>query len=306
MSSRRLRLASVAIATLVLAGCQPSPSPTRPLTTARPSPTVNLTAKDAALPVLKQLLAASGQRRLIKVELTQTTAQIVVVAHGTAHTWAWRDGKAQEVDGDTQYVGQASFTLDEFDLSDVKAIFARAAAISGSSSQQQLQIVEYYDGEVYMTVGTSPESATVFFRADGEPIPTLDYTTLAGLTRGLADASLGIRQAQQVGFDRETGVWVDESAGQAGTRRVVRPSRFPARGDRLTIKRTWPTFSPSRVQPDAVFRVLAQLDPTGTHKVRVEIDRRDGLSDPTITFVVDGRTLVTDLAGNDISAQVTR
>lgn len=305
--TRARRAAAVLTAAFALAACQPQPSPTTPAPTASPSPAaLDLTQPGAAQRVLEQLAAAAGTRRLVKADVTADSAQVVAVVDKTAHTWAWRDGAPVEVDGDTQYIGQAEFSLDDFDLRDVGAIFRRAAALSGSSSRQQLQIVEYYDGAVYLTVGTSPESSTVFFRADGEPIPTLDYTTVAGLRRGLADARLGLTQVQQAGFSRATGVWFDTPAGDAGTRRVVRPARFPARGELQSTRRDWPTFSPALVQPEAVQRVVAQLDPDASRDVRVEIDRRDGMSDPTMTFTVDGTTMITDLAGNDITGQVRR
>ena len=47
---------------------------------------------------------------------------------------------------------------------------------------QNLQIVEYNEGTVLMTVSTKPESRTVFFRRDGSVVNHIDFATPTGMT----------------------------------------------------------------------------------------------------------------------------
>ena len=43
---------------------------------------------------------------------------------------AWRDGTVKQVDSDVTYVRQTVFEVDDFDISDVGALFTTAASIS--------------------------------------------------------------------------------------------------------------------------------------------------------------------------------
>lgn len=300
---RLLALVAMLLA-LALSACTPA----RPQTpTPTPSVDVDYTRPGQAQRVLQALADASGQpAAIIKVELTRNTATIAVRDTGDiAVTWSWRDGKAQKVDGDTQYLGQTQFRLNEFDISDVGGLFRRAAAIADSATNQQLQIVEYSGTSVYMTVTTAPESQTVFFRPDGTLIPTLDFRTAAGIRQGIDD-TVGIQASiTSISITPATGVVVDVPSGSTGTLRFVRAAKYPTRTELRNTKPAYPlTFDPKLINPDVIARVIDQLAPDPKTAVSIYIDRRDQLLDPTIRYVVDGRTVVTDLAGNDITKTV--
>lgn len=305
------------LAVLALSGCQPgpvAPPPTNSPTTATPtpSPSASPSAKDLTRPgearrMLDSLLAAAGPGRVIMVEVTADSASISVLpTDGTEPvTWAYRDGVIQEVDSDLQYVDQASFDLDAFDISDLGRLFRVAAAISGSTHKQTLQIVDYSGGRVVMAVTTNPESRTVFFTPDGSLLPDLDYHTLRGITEGL-DAVVGDRvTVQAVGVDSATGAWVDYASSETTTTRRQRPAKVPVttleREESLPLS----PFAAARVRPGAIWQVLQRtiqtddLDSDGAWSVTID-DRAD-LGVPRMYFTIGARSLVTDLAGNQVT-----
>lgn len=303
--SVRTSLVGALISALALAGCTPTTSQNSGSTpsTATPTPAVDYTIPHAAEAALTRLATAAGSKEIIKVELTKTTATIAVVKDETAQTWSYREGKPTRVDGDTQYIGQARFKLDDFDLSDVGEIFRQAADVAKSSENQELQLVEYNGGSVYMTVTTTPESQTVFFRADCVMIPVLDYHTEAGLAKGLQDAISGLPHVTSVGIGA-AGVWSDRVGGDNILLRRTRPARFPARTDLRQDKPVGPAFDPNLLDAAVIYKVMAQLRAGRDVPVTVAIDRRNNLRDPVMRFTADNRTIMTDLAGNDITASI--
>jgi len=302
------------LALLVLPACQPATTVATPGVSATPPPATSPTAtpvpKDLtrpgeALRMIDQLLAAAGAGNLIMVEVTAETATISVLPSdgGEPVTWAYRDGTAQEVDSDLQYVDQASFNLDGFDLSDVGRLFRVAAAISGSTHKQTLQIVDYSGGRVVMAVTTNPESRTVFFNPDGSLLPDLDYHSLRGITEGL-DAVIDNRVTlQAAGIDSAAGAWVDYASSESTTTRRQRPSKVPVttllRDETLTL----PPFAAAAIRPDAIWRVLQQeADDLGPDLVwSVTVDDRAETGEPRMYFSIAGESVVTDLTGEQVS-----
>lgn len=304
------------LAAALLAGCQPMPAgpttaPNAPVTSsppaASPSPTpLDLTLPHRARQMVGRLLAAAGEGELIMVAVTSETATISVLGPdgGEPATWAYRDGKIQQVDSDLQYVDQASFEIDDFDISDLGRLFRVAAALSGSTQQQTLQIVDYSGGRVVMTVTTNPESRTVFFNPDGTLLSELNYHTEKGVTDGLGVVLEGMVAVQRVGVDSATGAWVEYRGPESTTIHRQRPAKVPvttvSRDEVLDLD----GFAAGTVDPGAIWRVvereLAGEDLPEDVPWRVTIDDRSETGTPRMYFTVGADEFATDLAGSPI------
>jgi hypothetical protein len=311
---------AVGLATLLLVGlsaCQPATTvPTAGVVTTPPttaSPTASPVLKDLTRPgearrMIDQLLTAAGLGSLIMVEVTAETATISVLPAdgGEPVTWAYRDGTTQQVESDLQYVDQASFNLDGFDVSDVGRLFRVAAAISGSTHKQTLQIVDYSGGRVVMAVTTNPESRTVFFNPDGSLLPDLDYHTLRGITEGLDTVVADRVTLLAAGVDSAAGAWVDFSSSESTTTRRQRPSKVPVTTLRRDEELPLSPFAAAGIRPEAIWRVLQRtieandLEPDVVWSVT--IDDREDTGEPRMYFSIGGESLVTDLAGATVSS----
>jgi len=310
---------TVGLATLLLAlsACQPATTvptagvvPTPPSTSSIPPTPVqkDLTRPGEARRMIDQLLAAAGIGRLIMVEVTAETATISVLPPdgGEPVTWAYRDGTAQQVDSDLQYVDQASFSLDGFDVSDLGRLFRVAAAISGSTHKQTLQIVDYSGGRVVMAVTTNPESRTVFFEPDGSLLPDLDYHTLRGITEGLDTVVDDRVTVQAAGVDSAAGAWVEFSTSESTTTRRQRPARVPVTTLRRDDALPLPPFAAAGIRPEAIWRVLQRTidaDDLSSDVVwSVTVDDREDTGEPRMYFSIGAESLVTDLAGSTVTS----
>jgi hypothetical protein len=191
--------------------------------------------------VVRELVSAAGTINAIKVEISVHEASLSIVSGMTATTWAWRNGKIAVVDSDTQYVGQKIFDPRDFDVSDIAGMFSTAAKLAKSDSGQQLQIVEYADRTVYMTVTTNPESLTVFFRQDGSLVSQVDLTTLSGIGEAYNDVVSSKRYVNALGIlPNQGGMYVDVAVLDT----IVRTVRQPRLPVRTTTRRETTTLAP--------------------------------------------------------------
>ncbi|HEX2856354.1 MAG TPA: hypothetical protein VHO26_02590 [Propionibacteriaceae bacterium] len=268
MTSRRYRWAGVALAVTAVLGsaaCAPSTTPT-------PAPAVSsgsasakvqpLTAPGAARAAIDQLVAAAGTHQAVKVDISATEASLSIVRNGQPFTWAWTNGVVGRAQSDIANVNQASFDPGTFNLDNVGELFKVAAQVSGSQQNQQLQIVEYNQGQVLMTVTTNPESATVFFRPDGTLVHTLDFTTAEGISEALRDCLGTSTQVGVIGYRPESGLYVELPGSQQGVITVVtRPKSLPrwAASEKGTLPQL---FDASLVNP-AVVASIIQLASAG-------------------------------------------
>ena len=256
--------------------------------------------------MVNQLLARAGSRRLLMVEITDSTVQLSVLdADDSPSTWAYRDGELGEVPSDLAYVDQATFEIDNFNISDVGGLFRAAAGMSGSEENQSLTIVDYSGGEVMMSVSTIPESRTVFFNPSGSLLALLDFDTPGGVAEGIAEA-IGTRvMVHSVSVESDQGAWIDYPGDEETTIRRTRTAKVPvttvARAETVDL----PLFPAIRVDPEAVWDVVDAI--RGTDDIPEEapwsvmIDDRDRLSTPRMHFTIGSRVVVTDLAGTVIS-----
>lgn len=301
------------VGALLVTGCQPAvlPSPTETSGSPSPSasPAVDMTQPGAAQAMVRRLVAASGSSRVIMVEVRHYAASVSVLdASGKPVTWAYRDGRVQQVASDLAYVDQATFDPAKYDLSDVGALFRAAAAVSGSDQQQELQIVDrqiidHSPSEILMAVSTMPETRTVFFYPDGTLLPTLDFRTEWGISRGLSDAIGSHTSAVQVGVGTETGAYIDFPGPNQTTARRQRTPKFPVTISQRNEQPSNAAFDPRLVRSEVVWRTLTN---TASGSVpysdswSVVADDRARLGTPRLYFTVGTQRFVTDLAGNRV------
>jgi len=293
---------------LGLAGCSATVS-TPPSSTPVPSSSVpvrDFLQPGEATAVVKELIEAAGTINAIKVEISVHDASLSIVSGMTATTWAWRNGKIGVVDSDTQYVGQKIFDPRDFHLSDIQSMFDTAATLAKSSSGQQLQIVEYADRTVYMTVTTNPESLTVFFRQDGSLVSQVDLTTLTGIQEAYNDV-VGTKQyINSLGIlPNQGGMYVDVAVLDTIVRTVRQP-RLPVRTATRREDTTLAPFDPALVKPTIVAssldRICAkanlQSPPAGWS---LEVDTKDNTAEPRMYFTIAGQQTVMTLDGVDVT-----
>lgn len=285
-----------------LVGCTPAADPSGATTpTASPTP-LDLTAPGEARRVLQALCDAAGSGTLLKAELDATSASVTALVTATqAQTWAWRDGGPRQVESDTRDVGQAHFRLADFALDDVRSLFTLAAVVAGSAKGQQLQVVEFSGGQVFMTVTTTPESRAVFFRPDGTLVRPLNLAYPPDLPEALAAVRDPFETVTALGLTPGVGMWA-ELAGETSVRRRVRGAAVPPRlEDRAEVSPLlgW-AFDPQVVDTQVLVALATRLG--AGRAVTFAVDRRDRRPLPLIRVTVDGRTTIHDLAGSDVTA----
>ncbi len=315
MITRRdyLRWAGLAITApaAALVGCTPTPTPSpvpvTPTPTPSRTPTIfrDFTEPGEARKIVEELISAAGTIQAIKVEVERTFASLSVVSGMEARTYAWRDGHITKVESDTRYVGQAIFDPRDFHFDDLSSLFATARSLAKSTAPQQLQIVEYSDRVVLMTVTTNPESATVFFRKDGTLISPVDLTTAAGLAEAMTDAIGSKKLVLAIGvLPGNGGCYVDSTGGDGVIVRSIRMPKLPVRIASRREATALEPFNPLIVKPSIVVATLRKaLDKQGVSVApwSVTIDRRGGVSEPRMYFSVAGTDLVTTLTGVDVT-----
>ena len=322
------------VAVVVLGGC----ASTAPQTSASSGPSASasatpapLTAPGAARTAIDELMAAAGSHQAVKVDITPTEASLSIVRNGKAYTWAWTHGVVGPAQSDIADVNQASFDPSTFNIDNVGELFQVAADISGSHQNQELQIVEYNQGQVLMTVTTNPESATVFFRPDGTVVHTLDFSTAAGISEALRDCLGTATEAGAIGYNPGSGLYVDLPGSQPGVIDVVtRPKSLPrwAASEKGQLPQA---FEVSLVQPAVIARIvqLASIgapvspsavapstgasgtsgpapsaDDSAASSVHWVIDRRDKLAQPVLRVTAHGRTRAFTLDGTEVTSLV--
>lgn len=313
-----LALAGVALVTSC-AQDVPGPSPSTTGTSgsspsrssSSPSAVPKLTQVGVSRRVVNALRAEAGDHPVIKVDLTESSAELSVLVDGSPRTYAWRDGVITEVPSEIAYVGQTSFDPSGFAFDDLSQLFGIAGALSGSLSNQQLHIVDHNEGDVLMTVTTRPESRPVFFRADASPIHELDFSSLAGVREGLIDVMGDRTQLAALGLDPGQGMWADAPhPTEPGVMvRRIRPSKLPAFQSQRKEDAPERVFSPVDVRDEVLVKLMKDLPPKlgkdPGSPIRWTIDMRHELPEPTITVDVGGQTVVTDLSGLDITDTVS-
>lgn len=265
---------------------------------------------DASQEIVDELVQASGGAPVTKVDITSKQINVTVRDGTSAQIWTWQAGRITSSQAQSSQTVSRPFHPDQYALSRTPEILSTAAAVVGSRKNQELQILEYNQGVVLMSVSTRPETAPVFFRADGSLIATVDFTTVEGMTEALSDAIDGATQVLAIGYQPGKGLMVDTRTGTGGILlRRTRPAGLPAWAVQRRGDTTARVFSPSDVSATVLASLMTQIPVTlnkasAASDLSFTIDMSDGRSLPTIHFSLDGATVITDMSGKDITSQV--
>lgn len=260
--------------------------------------------------IVSELLDAAGPAPVTKIDMTKSSVAVTTQSGQAPTTWTWENGKISSSRTQSAQTASTPFDPASFALGEVPKILATAARVSGSQSNQDLQIVEYNSGTVLISVSTKPESRPVFFRADGSLIASLDFTTLAGMTEGLSDATSGLTQVSSITYDPTHGIVVDSPTETPGiVMRRTRSADLPAWSAQRKGSTDLKLFSPTDVKASVLVDLLSQAPtlmghPADAAKATLTIDMSHERSLPTITVDLDGVQMVTDMTGKDITSQV--
>ncbi|MEO7588793.1 MAG: hypothetical protein ABIS84_12290 [Arachnia sp.] len=289
----------------------PSRSETRTSPSPEPSPSFpvqfgirrSLLDGGAALAV-KELHELSGLRPALKLDVSEDEVTLTVLTiEKKPQSYRWRDGTIDLAETDVQYLRQTTFWPTDFALDNVRRIFDVAALMGTSSNSQRLQVVEYSPGHVYMSVTTTPETSTIFFRKDATVFRSLDTRSVADIREGIESVTPDRSDVLSVGFDAQRG-YVAEMQGPDNT--VVRRSRMQNRPT-FSSKRTGGSpltpFDPRLIDASALAQTIALHDTSGKG-CTVEIDNHFDRVQPVATYQCDGKTFRSDMRGIDLTDQL--
>ncbi|WCC81003.1 hypothetical protein O6R08_02425 [Cutibacterium equinum] len=257
--------------------------------------------------IIDELVAASGNGPITKVDITKKALSITVQTGSTPTVWTWQNGTIESSATQSTQTASRPFNPDDFAVEKMPSILREAAKVSGSHMNQNLQIVEYNEGTVLMTVSTKPESRTVFFRRDGSVISHLDFATAPDMTEALADAVAGAKEVGQISYQPGKGVMVDTPTATSGiVMRRTRSADMPAwavqrKGDATE------TFSPTLLKPRVIVDIMEQAA-FGTSEEpsdmawTIAVDKK--LDAPIMRITVDGVSTAFDTHGVDVTDQI--
>ncbi|MSS45214.1 hypothetical protein FYJ43_03950 [Cutibacterium sp. WCA-380-WT-3A] len=257
--------------------------------------------------IINELIAASGNGPVTKVDITKTALSITVQIGGSPSLWTWQNGKIDSSATQSTQTASRPFDPDDFAVEKVPQILRKAADMSGSHMNQNLQIVEYNQGTVLMTVSTKPESRTVFFRPDGSVINHIDFASYPGMAEALDDATADATRIAQVSYQPDKAVMVDTPTQTPGI--IVRRTRsadMPAwavqrKGDAST------TFSPALLKPRVIVSIM-QLTAAKANRKPSEmgwtISQDSTLDQPILRIDINGVTRAFDANGTDVTDEV--
>lgn len=268
------------------------------------TPAFDLRTPGNARQVIDFLAQACGNKPILRVEITESAAKITYLDDDQAHTIGYADGHISQLDSTVKYIQQTTFDPADFAIDDVGALFDRAGEISGSRQQQDLQINQYNQGVVLMTVTTTPETSTVFFRADGSAVNTLDFTTEDGLREGLSDTVQGASSVESVEIKTDS-LTTEVRTGDETVERRSRQKSLPSITSTLKNSGQDTGFDPSLIDPALIARLQQSLPAsqgaTPSSEVDIAIERRNGTSEPRMYFHFSSGDVITTLSGELVS-----
>jgi hypothetical protein len=257
--------------------------------------------------IINELVAASGNGPITKVDITKTALSITAQIGGSPTVWTWQNGKIDSSATQSTQTVSRPFDPDDFAVEKMPTILSKAADISGSHMNQNLQIVEYNQGTVLMTVSTKPESRTVFFRPDGSAINHIDFASPAAMAEALTDAVAGAKQVGQVSYQPGKAIMVDTPTTTPGVvMRRTRSADMPAwavqrKGDASA------TFSPTLLHPNVIIHIMNLTAAKANQKpsdMGWTITEDSKLNAPVLRVGVNGVTRAFNTDGTDVTDEV--
>ncbi len=277
----------------------PAPTPSLP----RTFPISTSLLDGGAVVAVRKLHKVSGFRPALKLDVTANEVTLTVLTTDKqVRSYRWRDGVIDFAETDVQYLLQTTFWPTDFALDNISRIFDVATLLGTSPNGQVLQVVEYRPGQVYMSVTTSPETNTIFFRKDATVFRSLGISSVADIREGISDVTSLSRLAYSVGFDAQRGYFAELPTTDGEIERRARMANRPMFSSRRTGTSTLEPFSPQLLDPAAIAQTIASHD-TGKG-CSVEIDNRFARVQPVITYQCDGETFHSDLLGTDLTDQL--
>ena len=254
--------------------------------------------------IVAELRRVSGELPVIKLDADEDHVTLTVVTDDEAvRSYRWLAGVISEVDSDVEYLGQATFTPATYPLDDLRRLFDVAGLLADSTENQVLQIVQYRQGEVFMSVTTRPESKTVFFRSDGTAITELGVRGEKDIAEGL-DSVIGTSMyALGVGFSKQAGYWAEVKHPGGVVERRTRMAALPVFSSQRSETTSLEVFPTSRVKPEVIAETMAEFRADPEQNCSVEIDNRHKRVQPVIQYSCGEELFFSDMAGRDMTSQ---
>lgn len=249
---------------------------------------------------VRQLMTVADDHPALKLDVTETQVTLTVLAEDRQPVaYRWEDDQISAVDSDVQYFGQATFYPGSYPLDNVRRLF-QTANLLGAGEQPVLQVQDYRDGRIYMTVTTRTESQTVFFNADGTAVPQLGTSSTQDIRQGLEDVSDGSGRVLALGFEPETGYWADILVSDSLIERRTRLDGVPVFASQRSETTDLIPFDTDPIDPSVVARRQARFGDGAL--CSVTIDNRFQRNQPTMIFECPGsEAIITDLQGRRIT-----
>lgn len=324
----RIRAVAAVSCLLIASACTPdlpatstspqvAPSPTPTLTivpTATPVPdsqfpisypiTDSLTTGDAG-DIVAKLHEVSGGLPVLKVDLTTKQATLTALQpdKGVA-SYRWENGEITKVDSDIQYLDQKTFDPAQYPLDSLGRMFD-IADLRGVRGELVLQIVEYREGQVVMTVTSRPESKTVFFNKDGTAVASLGLTSVADLTAGIGEVVGDAKEVYSVTLSPTLGYSADlPDADKGVVLNRTRPAEMPVFETRRTENPSVAPFDPALVQPAGLAKAISKFQKTPDEACTVTVDMSLKRSAPVAKVDCAGSVHYADMDGRDMTELV--
>lgn len=258
---------------------------------------------DGAAVVVARLHDVSGLRPALKLDISEEEVTLTVLTVDfSVQSYRWRDGVIDLADTDVQYLGQTIFWPTDFAINNVRRLFDVATLHGTSSNGQVLQVVEYGPGRVFMSVTTSPETRTVFFRKDGSIVRSLTTSSVTDIREGISDVAGGASELYMVGFDSTRGFFAELPAAGETTERRSRMANRPVFSSQRAGLSSLVPFDPALLDAGAIAQVIASR--AAEDGCSVEIDNRFNRVQPVIIYQCAGKTFYSDLRGTDLTDQL--
>ena len=306
---------AVCCAALLLVACQPTaptPSADAPPPSASDSETPfprplevtgELTEGHNALHVISALDAAVQHRPALKLDVTSHSATLIALGeHQEVLAYRWADGALDTATTDFQYLNQATFSLADFPLHSIGAMFTEAEKL-GVKGDLVYQIQEYGQGAITQSIASRPETLTVFFQHDGTPVPIIGVSTPSEVRAGLQAVTAEHPRITQFGYSKARGYW---SFSVEGTEVVTRIRKdgiptFETRAERTTDATE---FDSTLIDPATAVMAVTIAKESLDEQCELTVDQPSSLTKPVMTIKCAGRTQYVDLRGVDITDEL--
>lgn len=330
----RARTIAAGVCVIVLSGCTSlspaqSTSPQSPAATASPSPSASPSqitptaspSPDSAFPiafpvtdpltggsageVVAKLQEVSGGLPVLKVDLTAKKASLTVLRPDkSVQSYRWEANEITRVDSDLQYLDQATFNPSEYPLDSLGRMFD-IADLRGVRGELVLQVVEYREGQVVMTVTSRPESKTVFFLKDGSAVASLGLTSVADIATGVKEVIADTPEVYAVTLSPTLGYGADLPDGQEGVvLNRTRPTDMPVFETRRTESPGNALFDPALIKPEGLAKAIARSQSAPDQACTVTIDMSLQRSAPVAKLECGGETHYADMDGRDMTSLI--